>query len=227
MWKQINTKLVRKTDILRHRNLRLSPCSSCVLMRPRPVWTRRRTNSCNKPSGRNFRTRPSSQLHTGKGRAARPFLIFPLLCWLFNIARVTRLNTIMDCERVLVLHAGKVVEFDTPAALCQTDGSIFQRLVGHRAEWVTLDTLWIKKHYLSLMTIIVYWWKLSWAEVTSKALQLNVFNCYWLKCHQESCWIIDFKNKFLTRDIHLSYLIRLTVTILKLMKYLNLNVNVC
>lgn len=40
----------------------------------------------------------------------------------------------MDCERVLVLHAGKVVEFDTPAALCRTDRSIFQRLVGHRAE---------------------------------------------------------------------------------------------
>lgn len=110
-------------------------------MRPRPAWTRRRTNSCNKPSGRNFRTRPSSQLHTGKGRAARPFLIFPLLCWLFIIARVTRMNTIMDCERVLVLHAGKVVEFDTPAALCQMDRSIFQRMVGHRAEWVTLDAL--------------------------------------------------------------------------------------
>uniref|UniRef100_A0A674NGK0 ATP-binding cassette, sub-family C (CFTR/MRP), member 10 n=1 Tax=Takifugu rubripes TaxID=31033 RepID=A0A674NGK0_TAKRU len=45
-----------------------------------------------------------------------------------------RINTIMDCERVLVLHAGKVVEFDTPAALCQMDRSIFQRLVGHRAE---------------------------------------------------------------------------------------------
>uniref|UniRef100_H3CLC0 ATP-binding cassette, sub-family C (CFTR/MRP), member 10 n=1 Tax=Tetraodon nigroviridis TaxID=99883 RepID=H3CLC0_TETNG len=45
-----------------------------------------------------------------------------------------RINTIMDCERVLVLHAGRVVEFDTPAALCRTDRSIFQRLVGHRAE---------------------------------------------------------------------------------------------
>ncbi|KAM9362938.1 ATP-binding cassette sub-family C member 10 [Symphorus nematophorus] len=45
-----------------------------------------------------------------------------------------RINTIMDCDRVLVMHAGKVVEFDTPAALCQTDHSIFQRLVGGRAE---------------------------------------------------------------------------------------------
>uniref|UniRef100_A0A8C4HU33 ATP-binding cassette sub-family C member 10 n=1 Tax=Dicentrarchus labrax TaxID=13489 RepID=A0A8C4HU33_DICLA len=45
-----------------------------------------------------------------------------------------RINTIMDCDRVLVMHAGKVVEFDTPAALCQTDHSIFQRLVGCRGE---------------------------------------------------------------------------------------------
>lgn len=43
-----------------------------------------------------------------------------------------RINTIMDCDRVLVMHAGKVVEFNTPAALCQTDHSIFQRLVGQR-----------------------------------------------------------------------------------------------
>ncbi|XP_033985639.1 multidrug resistance-associated protein 7 isoform X2 [Trematomus bernacchii] len=41
-----------------------------------------------------------------------------------------RINTIMDCDRVLVMHAGKVVEFDTPAALCQSDDSIFQRMVG-------------------------------------------------------------------------------------------------
>ncbi|XP_063740570.1 ATP-binding cassette sub-family C member 10 [Eleginops maclovinus] len=41
-----------------------------------------------------------------------------------------RINTIMDCDRVLVMHAGKVVEFDIPAALCQSDDSIFQRMVG-------------------------------------------------------------------------------------------------
>uniref|UniRef100_UPI0037E7DE69 ATP-binding cassette sub-family C member 10 isoform X2 n=2 Tax=Semicossyphus pulcher TaxID=241346 RepID=UPI0037E7DE69 len=45
-----------------------------------------------------------------------------------------RINTIMDCDRVLVMHAGKVVEFDTPAALCQSDHSIFQRMVGQRGE---------------------------------------------------------------------------------------------
>ncbi|XP_057699514.1 ATP-binding cassette sub-family C member 10 isoform X2 [Corythoichthys intestinalis] len=41
-----------------------------------------------------------------------------------------RINTIMDCERVLVMHAGKVVDFDMPAALCQKDNSVFQRLLG-------------------------------------------------------------------------------------------------
>uniref|UniRef100_A0A672ZEG6 ATP-binding cassette, sub-family C (CFTR/MRP), member 10 n=1 Tax=Sphaeramia orbicularis TaxID=375764 RepID=A0A672ZEG6_9TELE len=45
-----------------------------------------------------------------------------------------RINTIMDCDRVLVMHAGKVVEFDTPASLCQTDNSIFHRLVRGREE---------------------------------------------------------------------------------------------
>ncbi|KAK2918532.1 ATP-binding cassette sub-family C member 10 [Channa argus] len=45
-----------------------------------------------------------------------------------------RINTIMDCDRVLVMHAGRVAEFDTPAALCQTDQSIFHRLVGGRGD---------------------------------------------------------------------------------------------
>ncbi|CAJ1054159.1 hypothetical protein L3Q82_020045%2C partial [Xyrichtys novacula] len=45
-----------------------------------------------------------------------------------------RIDTIMDCDRVLVMHAGKVVEFDSPTALCQSDRSIFQRLVGQRGE---------------------------------------------------------------------------------------------
>uniref|UniRef100_A0A1A8RGJ1 ATP-binding cassette, sub-family C (CFTR/MRP), member 10 n=1 Tax=Nothobranchius rachovii TaxID=451742 RepID=A0A1A8RGJ1_9TELE len=43
-----------------------------------------------------------------------------------------RINTIMDCDRVLVMHAGKVVEFDTPAALSQTKKSIFHNLVGEQ-----------------------------------------------------------------------------------------------
>uniref|UniRef100_A0A8D3BNZ2 ATP-binding cassette, sub-family C (CFTR/MRP), member 10 n=1 Tax=Scophthalmus maximus TaxID=52904 RepID=A0A8D3BNZ2_SCOMX len=45
-----------------------------------------------------------------------------------------RINTIMDCDRVLVMHAGKVVEFDTPLALCQSDQSVFRRLVAARGE---------------------------------------------------------------------------------------------
>uniref|UniRef100_A0A8C0YT82 ATP-binding cassette sub-family C member 10 n=1 Tax=Cyprinus carpio carpio TaxID=630221 RepID=A0A8C0YT82_CYPCA len=40
-----------------------------------------------------------------------------------------RLNTIMDSDRVLVMHAGKVVEFDSPSALCQREDSVFQKLL--------------------------------------------------------------------------------------------------
>ncbi|XP_071359815.1 ATP-binding cassette sub-family C member 10 isoform X2 [Trachinotus anak] len=40
-----------------------------------------------------------------------------------------RINTIMDCDRVLVMQGGKVAEFDAPAALCQSDRSIFHRLL--------------------------------------------------------------------------------------------------
>uniref|UniRef100_A0A3B4XU10 ATP-binding cassette, sub-family C (CFTR/MRP), member 10 n=1 Tax=Seriola lalandi dorsalis TaxID=1841481 RepID=A0A3B4XU10_SERLL len=39
-----------------------------------------------------------------------------------------RINTIMDCDRVLVMQGGKVAEFDTPTALCQSDRSVFHRL---------------------------------------------------------------------------------------------------
>ncbi|KAJ8001994.1 hypothetical protein DPEC_G00175190 [Dallia pectoralis] len=45
-----------------------------------------------------------------------------------------RINTIMDSDRVLVMHSGKVVEYDSPAALCQREDSVFCRLVGGRGE---------------------------------------------------------------------------------------------
>ena len=40
-----------------------------------------------------------------------------------------RLNTIMDSDRILVLEAGKVAEFDSPQALLQRDDSLFRQLV--------------------------------------------------------------------------------------------------
>uniref|UniRef100_A0A669B340 ATP-binding cassette sub-family C member 10 n=1 Tax=Oreochromis niloticus TaxID=8128 RepID=A0A669B340_ORENI len=45
-----------------------------------------------------------------------------------------RINTIMDCDRVLVMHAGKVVEFDSPVSLCQADNSIFHTLAGDQGQ---------------------------------------------------------------------------------------------
>ncbi|XP_077426239.1 ATP-binding cassette sub-family C member 10 isoform X2 [Vanacampus margaritifer] len=55
--------------------------------------------------------------------------------WCIDLTGVrvcARIDTVMECERVLVMHAGKVADFDTPAALCQKEDSLFQRLLGRR-----------------------------------------------------------------------------------------------
>lgn len=43
-----------------------SPCSSSALTRPPPVWTRRRTSCCSRPSGRRSGTRRCSPSLTGR-----------------------------------------------------------------------------------------------------------------------------------------------------------------
>ena len=48
-------------------------------------------------------------------------------CTIFTIAH--RLNTIMDSDRVLVLDAGNVAEFDSPANLLADSSTIFYSLV--------------------------------------------------------------------------------------------------
>ncbi|XP_062980311.1 ATP-binding cassette sub-family C member 10 isoform X2 [Elgaria multicarinata webbii] len=40
-----------------------------------------------------------------------------------------RLNTILDSDRVLVMHAGKVAEFDSPAVLSEKQASLFHHLL--------------------------------------------------------------------------------------------------
>ncbi|GAA5971441.1 hypothetical protein JCM11641_008352 [Rhodosporidiobolus odoratus] len=47
-------------------------------------------------------------------------------CTIFVIAH--RLGTIMDCDKILVMNAGKVAEFDTPTNLLQRQDSIFRSL---------------------------------------------------------------------------------------------------
>jgi len=47
-------------------------------------------------------------------------------CTVLTIAH--RLNTIMDCDRVLVLHEGRVAEFDSPDALLNDHSTIFYSL---------------------------------------------------------------------------------------------------
>ncbi|XP_068236627.1 multidrug resistance-associated protein 1-like [Palaemon carinicauda] len=48
-------------------------------------------------------------------------------CTVLTIAH--RLNTIMDCERVMVLDQGHIIEFDSPSALLQKMDSSFRKMV--------------------------------------------------------------------------------------------------
>jgi len=45
-----------------------------------------------------------------------------------------RLNTIIECDRVLVMDAGNILEFDEPAKLLQVEGSSFRKLVEQTGE---------------------------------------------------------------------------------------------
>jgi len=40
-----------------------------------------------------------------------------------------RLNTVLDCDRIMVLDAGQIVEFDTPQKLYENQRGTFRRLM--------------------------------------------------------------------------------------------------
>lgn len=45
-----------------------------------------------------------------------------------------RLRTVMDYDKIMVLDAGRLVEFDAPAALLRAPGGLFRALVEESAE---------------------------------------------------------------------------------------------
>jgi ABC-type multidrug transport system fused ATPase/permease subunit len=47
-------------------------------------------------------------------------------CTVLTVAH--RLNTILDSDRIMVLEAGNIIEFDTPASLYESNGA-FRKLV--------------------------------------------------------------------------------------------------
>jgi ABC-type multidrug transport system fused ATPase/permease subunit len=52
-----------------------------------------------------------------------------------------RLKTISDYDRILVLDAGRVVEFDTPRNLIRRRDSLFGQMCRRSADWQSLEAL--------------------------------------------------------------------------------------
>ncbi|VAI82656.1 unnamed protein product [Triticum turgidum subsp. durum] len=48
-------------------------------------------------------------------------------CTVITVAH--RIPTVMDCDMVLAMSDGKVVEYDKPTKLMETEGSLFRKLV--------------------------------------------------------------------------------------------------
>lgn len=52
-----------------------------------------------------------------------------------------RLRTVIEYDRILVLSHGRIVEFDTPAALLRKPGGTFASMCTGSADWEELKRL--------------------------------------------------------------------------------------
>jgi ABC-type multidrug transport system fused ATPase/permease subunit len=60
-------------------------------------------------------------------------------CTIITVAH--RLQTIMNSDKIIVLEAGNLVEFDSPANLLKREGSAFKSLVGESGDKEALNML--------------------------------------------------------------------------------------
>lgn len=102
----------------------------------RPAVIKLRTRESNRPSATRCRTLPFSALLVGcwlgqpLPRFSADLLLDPA-----SLSLADRLRTIIDYSKILVLGAGEVLEFDTPANLLEKDDSVFADLCRKSGEY--------------------------------------------------------------------------------------------
>lgn len=76
-------------------------------------------------------------------------------CTVITIAH--RLNTIMDSDKVVVIDAGEIVEFDHPFELIKKSGGTFKRLLDETGESNAMALTLIAKEVCVCMFMIRFW----------------------------------------------------------------------
>ena len=64
----------------------------------------------------------------------------PLAKWQYNPV-AHRLDTVIDYDRLIVMDAGRVVEFDTPSNLLQKEDGVFRSMCMKSANFAELEEI--------------------------------------------------------------------------------------